>query len=286
MSRSAAWLAQHPASTDLRVLDEPFFMSDLYNLVWRHFGQDHCIHAPITQEGMTIGMLGLFRPSHQKPFDSDEQALCMRLLPYVAHALREEGKKTPKYGEAGLPSMMVMDTQGTVHYLCHTAKKLLALASHAALTSDTRKEAVLLAKLAQLCCNLDMIFRGKQADPPSWFHINGRGRFIFRARWLDDHNQASCGLIGMSIEHQEPLLLKILRALQHLPLSPVQKEVAVMLAQGASSETIGAHLHIKLTTVKDHIRKIFTKLDIEHREELLPKLLALEKSTQLLMPLP
>jgi ATP/maltotriose-dependent transcriptional regulator MalT len=81
----------------------------------------------------------------------------------------------------------------------------------------------------------------------------------------------------MTIEHQEPLTLKILRAMRNLPLSSAQKEVAILLAQGNSNEKIGEHLHIKLTTVKDHIRKIFVKLDIERREDFLPKLLALDK---------
>lgn len=66
--------------------------------------------------------------------------------------------------------------------------------------------------------------------------------------------------------------------MQDLPLSPVQKQVALLLAQSYSNEKIGGHLHIKLTTVKDHIRKIFDKMGIYHREELLPKLLALERA--------
>jgi DNA-binding CsgD family transcriptional regulator len=134
-----------------------------------------------------------------------------------------------------------------------------------------------MAKLAQLCRSLDTIFRGDDAAPPSWCHFNGRGRFIFRAQWLDNAATEPSGLIGMTIEHQEPQLLKILRALQNVPLSPVQKEVAALLAQGASNEKICITLHIKLTTAKDHIRKIYTKLDIERREQLLPILLAKEK---------
>ena len=82
----------------------------------------------------------------------------------------------------------------------------------------------------------------------------------------------------MTIEHQEPLTLKILRTMQGLPLSPVQKQVALLLAQGISNEKIGERLNIKLTTVKDHISKIFDKLGIYRREELLPMLLALDKS--------
>jgi ATP/maltotriose-dependent transcriptional regulator MalT len=176
--------------------------------------------------------------------------------------------------------MMVMDTQGTILYLTNEAKSLLALACHPVLSLDARNQEVeILAKLAQLCRNLQAIFKGKHAAPPSWCHTNGRGRFTFRAYWLERLSQEPGRMISMTIEHQEPLVLKILRTMQGLPLSPVQKQVALLLAQGFSNELIGERLNIKLTTVKDHVSKIFDKLGIYRREELLPLLLALDKST-------
>jgi DNA-binding NarL/FixJ family response regulator len=73
-----------------------------------------------------------------------------------------------------------------------------------------------------------------------------------------------------------------LRALGNLPLSPGQKQVAALLAQGYSNEKIGQQLYIKNSTVKDHISKIYTKLDLHNREELLPKLLAIESANTIL----
>lgn len=64
-------------------------------------------------------------------------------------------------------------------------------------------------------------------------------------------------LICLSIEHQEPVTLKILRLLQNQPLSPMQKEVVLLLAQGFSNEKIGERLHIKVNTVKDYISTLF-----------------------------
>lgn len=49
----------------------------------------------------------------------------------------------------------------------------------------------------------------------------------------------------MTIEHRQPLKLKILRAMRDLPLSPTPKEVAMLLALGLSFEQIGQRLHIK-----------------------------------------
>jgi|CXWL01.1.fsa_nt_gi DNA-binding CsgD family transcriptional regulator len=277
---STVSLSQQPVLTNWTFLDEPFYRTDLHNLIFRRFDQHHCLQAPVMQEDKPAGILSLFRPCHQKPFDICEQTFFTHLLPYVAHALRTSEDNNLQYSENGSSGMMIMDTQGAILYLSHEAKNLLTLACHPILTRDARnKEVELLAKLAQLCRNREATFSNNpDAQHASWHYINGRGRFLFRAYWLDGQNHDSGGLIGITIEHQEPLTLKILRAMQNLPLSPTQKEVAMLLAQGVSSEKIGAHLHIKTTTVKDHIGKIFTKLDIHHRDELLPLLLATEKA--------
>lgn len=277
--RIAEWFRLHPVLMDNAVWHESLYMTDMYNLIWRQFDQHHALWTPVWQNGMPVGLLNLYRPRQQKPFGSREQALVLRLMPYVTHALLTPDDENIHFSENGTSGMMIMDTQGAILYLSREAKHLLALACHPVLTLDARiKKDALLAKLAQLCRNLEAIFRGQNAAPPSWCHTGPHGRFLFRAYWLDRQNHEPGGLIGMTVEHQEPLVLKILRALQHLPLSPTQKEVAALLAQGLSSVMIGARLHIKPTTVKDHVGKIFTKLDIHHREELLPKLLALDGS--------
>lgn len=278
-SHAAEWFIRHPVLTDSTVWDKSFYTSDLYNLVFRSDDQHHCLHAPVMQKCKPVGMLNLFRPRQQKPFDSHEQALFSRLLPYVAHALKAPDQQDIQYCENGSSGMMIMDRQGTMLYLSDEAKMLLALACHPTFTVDASSyEVEVLAKLVQLCRNLQAAFRGQHVDPPSWCYNGANGRFLFRAYWLNGQSHESGGLVGMTIEHQEPLVLKILRALQKMPLPPNQKEVALLLAQGVSSEKIGERLHIKLSTVKDHIVKIFTKLDIHHREELLPKLLVLDGS--------
>jgi hypothetical protein len=106
------------------------------------------------------------------------------------------------------------------------------------------KEFDVMSQLARLCCNLYAIFQGKDVSPPCMNHHNGHGKFIFRAHWLDSVNKAQTGLIIISIEHHEPQTLKILRAMQKLPLSPSQKRVTLLLAQGKSNEEISCQLHI------------------------------------------
>jgi DNA-binding CsgD family transcriptional regulator len=263
---------------DMRQVDPHFYRSDIYHNCFLPLEQHNGMVTTVCQHGVPVGFFSLYRPKMAKIFINEEIAMMLRLMPYVAHAATAAAKQDLEYCENGMTGMMIMDSQGKLCFQSRVAQELLNLASHPFITPVLpQHKAALLTKLAQLCRNLDTIYRGGDAAPPSWCHINGRGRFIFRAQWLDSQAHETGGLIGMTIEHQEPLLLKILRALQDTPLSPIQKEVAALLAQGASNEKICQTLHIKLTTAKDHIKKIYTRLDIERREQLLPILLAKEK---------
>ncbi len=276
------WFNERPVLVDTGVFDEAFYQSDMYNLVLRRYDQHHVLWALVRHENKPVGMLCLYRPRQQKAFNSHEQALVTGLLPYVAHALHAPSNKDITYADSSDCGMMIMDTQGAIVFLSQEAKSLLALACYPVVTlHSSMVEADLMAKLAQLCRNLEAVFRGRSAPPPSWSFIGSNGRFVFRAYWLNRHNNEPGAMIGMTIEHQEPMVLKIIRAMKNLPISPMQKEVALLLAQGLSSEKIGERLHIKLTTVKDHICKLFNKLDIHEREELLPKMLALESAIQI-----
>jgi DNA-binding CsgD family transcriptional regulator len=206
----------------------------------------------------------------------------VQLSPYVSHALAAPDKTELTYTDNGQSGMMVMDVEGSILYQSDAARQLLALSQFQAFDHKGNHIDPVHAHLKQLCRNLTAIFEDKAAPPPSWSHTNANGRFNFRAHWLKPYTQEPGGLIGIDIELQEPLGLKILRALGNVPLSPVQKQVAALLAQGNSNEKIGQHLHIKNSTVKDHISKIYIKLDLHNREELLPKLLAMDCSSVIL----
>jgi len=50
-------------------------------------------------------------------------------------------------------------------------------------------------------------------------------------------------------------------------LSPREKEVLQLVAQGASNKEIAAHCYVSETTVKAHLRKILEKLSVRNRAE-------------------
>jgi DNA-binding CsgD family transcriptional regulator len=246
--------------------------TDFYNLIHRPLGQGIMLGIKVERHGVMVGSFVLTRLPGSARFNSREIDLLVRLSPYLAHALEAPAPETLAYADSGEIGVMVWDTQGNLQYLSDQARQSLALCHF---PPDNNP---VMMKLKQVCQHLAAIYQGKPALPPNYSHTNHYGRFEFRAQWLSKPDRESGNLIAMTIVHQEPLQLKVLRALATTALSPSQREAAALMAQGYSNEVIGKRMHVKLTTVKDHVSNIFTKLEINQREELLTKLLGMENA--------
>ena len=64
-----------------------------------------------------------------------------------------------------------------------------------------------------------------------------------------------------------PLLAKLSMAISSEALTDRERDVLTLLAHGKSNKEIGVTLHISETTVKSHLRSIFSKLNVISRTE-------------------
>ncbi|TDU66115.1 LuxR family two component transcriptional regulator [Prosthecobacter fusiformis] len=63
------------------------------------------------------------------------------------------------------------------------------------------------------------------------------------------------------------LVTKLAAGLSSIPLTTRERDVLTLLARGLSNKEIGGSLFISETTVKSHLRSIFTKLNVLSRTE-------------------
>jgi DNA-binding CsgD family transcriptional regulator len=61
------------------------------------------------------------------------------------------------------------------------------------------------------------------------------------------------------------MILRFVRAMARLPLSPQQREIALKIAQGKSNQEIADGLGVSGNTVAYHIKQLFIKLDVHDR---------------------
>ena len=69
------------------------------------------------------------------------------------------------------------------------------------------------------------------------------------------------------------MLLKFVEALNHLNLSPQQREIAVGLAKGSSNRELAQAMGISVNTVAYHVKQLFQRLDAHGRQQLIDKVL-------------
>lgn len=74
------------------------------------------------------------------------------------------------------------------------------------------------------------------------------------------------GQVRCLLVHQEPAL--------RVTLSPRERQIALMVAHGRTNQAIATSLDISVWTVSTHLRRIFAKLAVSSRAEMVARLLA------------
>ena len=80
------------------------------------------------------------------------------------------------------------------------------------------------------------------------------------------------------IGRKEPLALALARGTGASALSPQQREVALLLAEGNSNQEIARALDLTLNTANYHVKQVFARLQVHHRDEVADVLLRLAQN--------
>lgn len=292
-AKANQWFFTHRVLPDFRILDEQFYQRDFYHLALRPNNHHYALQGAVYQNGRAAGVVVLCRPYNQSPYEPRHQQELERMLPYVDHGLETARPESDqKYLSSGLMGLVILTRDGAVVSLSDSARNLLLRTAYGVFPAGQihfNRDMATPSPLRRACANLDRIFQNQEAPPPVCVHTNGSGRFIFRAYWMNPpsviphadalgHYPAEQALIGVLIEHQEPLRLRLCRAMQGSRLSIREQEVCLALADQLSYPAIAARLNLSPPTVATYVRRIHEKLGVGSREELLKTLLAADSN--------
>ena len=248
--------------------------TDYYNEILKRLDAHHVLYGIVREQGAALGQLSLYRPLDAPAFTPRERADLASVMRYVAHGIAGDDTRpkdlatTFTFEDSDDEAMLVTDRSGNIRHGSEKARRLLLLATTSDINPASLKSAVnerAADALRTLCLRLDGVARGEEPLPPLMSLDTKWGRHLLRAYWLDDDYQAADALIGVRIQRQEPMILRFVQAMGRLPLSPQQREIALMIAQGKSNQEIAEGLGVSGNTVAYHIKQLFLKLDVHDR---------------------
>ena len=222
------------------------------------------------------GALLLHRPRMQA-FATQEKAALARLSAELSSALSIETQPLQWVTSESSAGILLLDRGMQIQYACARGRKLMQfIQAPASTASGTQSD------LAQrLRSHFGVEDNSRAAN--FVFH-NFWGSFEFSLHRLSDAGIHSDPLIAVAVHRQEPLTLSVLRGCKKLTLTEKQTEIALLLVTGLSYDAVATRLGIRSTTVVDHVRKIYEKVGVANRSELVTMLLLGAKKTSNVLP--
>lgn len=247
--------------------------SAYYHEILKKLDAHHVLYGIVRDQGAALGQLSLYRPVDAPAFSAAEAANLASVMRYVAHGVaggdvRPEAGTPFAFQDSEEEAMLVIDRSGAIRHASENGRRLLLLATASEINPVTLKSKVrqaLREMLRGLCARLEAVEHGEETAPPAMAHDTRWGRHILRAYWLQDDHESRDALIGIRIQRQEPMILRFVHAMARLPLSPQQREIALLIAQGKSNQEIAEGLAVTGNTVAYHVKQLFLKLDVHDR---------------------
>lgn len=255
-------------------LDRPeFFRSALYNEIWRPQGLHTRIEAVIRNiRGVPLGSLVLYRGPGERKFTHADEALLAQVVPYIARGLQgcdNTTGRTEYVAHSARRAVVVLGKDGELESLSPEALKLLLL-SHDGITPRSASRKPRRDDFATLTAlwRLSLTTANTRQETVTLSLDNSTGRFVFQACPLRPVDFSAPPSLHVTVQHHEPQPVAIRRALDLLSLTPTQKEICVHLRHGYSQAEIARVVGTRVSTVVDHVKKIYCRLDVHSVREL------------------
>lgn len=247
-----------------------------YRVLWDRLGLGDELRVAFTAGHRTWGTATLFREKGSPFFRPEEAQLLARLSPHIGAGMRAAMLMagTPDEAVAGTtPGMMMLGPTGQVEFVTPAAEHWLReIEDFPGQWSRVRELPVVLLTLSSaLKRALLMLTEDQQELVPA---ITLRGR---SGAWITLHASTAASpdggpgrttiLFGLAVPGEVSRLQTSI-----FGLTAQEEAVCKLILRGATTEQIAQALFISPYTVQDHLKRIFDKVGVRSRRELVKQL--------------
>jgi len=261
----------------VRKLSKADQASDYFREVLSRLDAYQILYGVLRDASRPIGQISFYRGARDPEFGQRDKEMLRGLLRYLSLGLRPQPSPEPQkaQGEAVEEWLGIVARDGTAMSAPTNWSRLVRmLAMEIVAPRTAREESPIVSEFLQrVCASLDG--SGSPIDQVESEHDSPWGRFRIRAFRLPDIEGQRQDQVGVLIGRSEPLALALARGTGASGLSPQQREVALLLAEGKSNREIASALGLKLNTASYHVKQVFARLKVHHRDEIEQVLLRL-----------
>lgn len=249
-----------------------------YNEIWKPHAVEQFSDIVIRDHSGPRGLVMIGRAANDSGFTAQDHRRIQALRPWLLHALDTPPAPDLNSVETGEEAVLLCDYQGRVVQMGPNAAKLLLYAGNGRIApgaviaglGDSMPETV-----RRVCSNLAAIMSGRPSDVPQARLKTAWGSFNFRAHALGPGLPGTVpeGLLAVVIRREQPFALMLHSRVAALPLTPRQRQVAVMIGLGRSPEAIQRELDLSAGTYRRHVEEIHGRLGVHSRAELMATLM-------------
>jgi DNA-binding CsgD family transcriptional regulator len=233
----------------------------------------HVLYGVLAQQERPFAQLSLYRGERDAAFARADADTLRGLLHYLAAGLADPDRSCA-HTDASIvveEALGVVTPAGRVVSASHAWRRLVRLAASRDVTprEAVREPDAIEAFLAELAAALG----GAGARPREVTRDTAWGRFVVRAFVLQDERARRADQLALLVRREESRELSLVRGTGHSALSPQQREVALLLAQGKTNAEIADQLGLTLNTASYHVKQVYLRLEVNSRDAVQEQLL-------------
>ncbi|MEC5385893.1 helix-turn-helix transcriptional regulator [Uliginosibacterium sp. H3] len=251
-------------------IDREFVNSAFYSEVVRPCHCRHVIVSIVDDGRRGWGALMMTREESQTPFSDADWATLEGFKTHVMHALRPPLKAIHDWTDSNNSATTLVDWNGRILHCSPSFSRLLRFARDETLGPSPSTLPPLLMPLLK---RLQHLHKGEPAAEARLDTQNRWGLFLWRGYPLEAGPTISSPGFIIYGQHQQPRLLTAARGAHQLGLSAQQQLVSLHWAKGRTQREIAQDLRVKESTVIDHLRRVYERLDVRDSTALAERLI-------------